>query len=392
MMAEIIFFLENTFNKRDFHRFGIQTLINHGNNVFVYDFTPLLYSDYFAKHIPPDPININNYHLIYNKKEASIFLRKVKHNSIVISMLSFNSSSYFIFKHLSINHIRFGFVVVGTIPSQAFSKPLIKKILNLAQNPKSIKKLIVKAKNSLIKLPKPYFCITGGSMGEKVAKKIGYLKQNTINIKAHAYDFDRFLEEEDLSNNEFEQFSDYAVMIDEYGPYHPDFILSEMTPYVNKESYYYQLNNFFNLIEISLGLKVIIAAHPRSNYEKVGNPYNQRKVIRGKTIQLIKYSKLVLIHASTALNFVVLYQKPVLFISSFDYSTYYQNMILIFAKSLSSKVIEISNPNQELPKDIFFIDKNVYKNYKEIYIKEEGTPNKLLWEIFSDFCKEHTLP
>jgi hypothetical protein len=41
-IAKIIYLIESPFNKRDYERFGIETFIQDGFEVYVWDFTPFL--------------------------------------------------------------------------------------------------------------------------------------------------------------------------------------------------------------------------------------------------------------------------------------------------------------------------------------------------------------
>jgi len=133
---------------------------------------------------------------------------------------------------------------------------------------------------------------------------------------------------------------------------------------------------------------VIIAAHPRSNYHKKGNPFNKRQYIYNETTNLVKYSKFVIVHASTATNFAVLYNKPIIFISSTKYSTKYQKLIRFHSTVFNKSPINISQESTIDFETEMKIDNDSYKNYKEDYIKETGTPEKSVWEIFADHCED----
>ena len=71
-----------------------------------------------------------------------------------------------------------------------------------------------------------------------------------------------------------------------------------------------------------------------------------------KTIHLIKNAEMVLTHASTALNFGVLYNKPIIFLTSNDYSITYKNSINFAAKALLKSPIDVSTAQFSKPHSI----------------------------------------
>ena len=85
----------------------------------------------------------------------------------------------------------------------------------------------------------------------------------------------------------------------------------------NTELYLRNLNNFFNQIEKKLKLKILIAAHPRSNPKlKVDRELGKRKSYYGKTFELTKKAKFIISWGSTALSYAIMLKKPILFIHS----------------------------------------------------------------------------
>lgn len=113
-----------------------------------------------------------------------------------------------------------------------------------------------------------------------------------------------------------------AVFIDQYYPFHPDMTIMG-TSHIPSEPYYRQLNATFNIIEKELGVKVLIAAHPKSLKYKDKNFFNGRKVYMGMTADLIKNASYVIIHDSTALSFAIMNYKPVIALTSSLIKKYY---------------------------------------------------------------------
>jgi hypothetical protein len=103
----------------------------------------------------------------------------------------------------------------------------------------------------------------------------------------------------------------YAVFIGQNLPEHTDGTMAGW-PQADTEGYYAALDRFFTLIEREHGLKVVIAAHPRSDHPP--DRFAGRPIIQGKTAALVRHSSLVIAHYSLAISYAVLACKPILFI------------------------------------------------------------------------------
>jgi hypothetical protein len=379
----IIFIVESTFNKRDFKRFGVEILMGRGFCVEIWDFTPFLNSNYYRNYTVPDQINFSSHRTFNTKKKAfnALFELDSKKDN-VITVFNTNRKTVFVFNYLKKNEINFGLLVLGAIPSNRLRLPVFQKIKNIISRPKySIKNIYQRLINFLIKKHIANFIIVGGDADKiKAIQSVNYNETSKL-VSAHTFDYDDYLKEKQTTTNLING-EKYAVMLDEYNLYHPDNLLVGIS--VNPKTYYKDLNKFFTNIEHFFGMPVIIAEHPRSNSEKMKNSYGGRKRVFGKTIQLVKNAELVLAHSSTSLNYAVLYNKPVVFLSSSDYSVNYKNSVHSFAKVLSKTPVDVSNPTNILT-SFLEINDEAYKRYIDLFIKSPNTPQKFLWEIFADF-------
>ena len=77
---------------------------------------------------------------------------------------------------------------------------------------------------------------------------------------------------------------------------------------------------------------------------------------------------------STAVNFAVLYKKPVIFIDSKMFSRRFRNMIQSQAKALNNIPLNIDRPTNHFHKQILKskYDKRTYQDYTNTYIKEKS--------------------
>ncbi|WP_278683088.1 hypothetical protein [Paraclostridium bifermentans] len=120
------------------------------------------------------------------------------------------------------------------------------------------------------------------------------------------------------SNKNYNIESNYIVYLDNYFPYHPDIQLNNPNfKQININKHYIELNRIFKYIEDKYNKKIIIAAHPKANY--INNPFDGRNIIKNDTQYLIKNSFMVLLHSSNAISFAIIYDKPVVYISTSQY-------------------------------------------------------------------------
>lgn len=111
----------------------------------------------------------------------------------------------------------------------------------------------------------------------------------------------------------------YMVFIDTFFPYHPDFkYLHDNDLSYLSSSYFNSLNTFFEYLEFTYNMPMVIAAHPKAEYT---NEFGDRQIIKYETLNLIRFAETVFIHASNAISYIVLANKPFVFISNDAYSS-----------------------------------------------------------------------
>ena len=382
MKKKIYFFIQSTFNHRDYKRFGFELLKSRGFELHVWDFTPMLDKKTYENFNPHDSIR-NIYHkLIVNPSDFYKVSNRLNTNSTVVAYIGLKPETKFIFNYLNKNNISFGFCNLGELPIPPRS--LLEKIISGLQKPTLIiSKLNLLFNRKITNNIYPNFIVVGG---EKSYNSHRYPKNSlTRLIESHAFDYDLYINEESKESIPI-VLDDYAVFLDEYVPYHPDYYSMNIKSDCSSEKYYPDLNRFFDTIESTFDIKVIIAAHPRSDYHNKNNPFNKRRCIINKTINLVKYSKFVISHASTATNYAVLYKKPLVFILSNQYSTRFNKLIQFHSSVFRKTAINIGNNSIVIDLDMS-VDEDLYKNYKQQYIKVLGTPEKSIWDIFADSIK-----
>jgi len=400
-IKKIIYLTHFIFGKRDYERFGIETMKNNGFCVEVWDCTPFLKPKEYKIFKVPDPIDYQEYSfkLFKGSKDIKNQIEHLETDAMIIFLGVPNYQMYPILKNLSRANIIYALAIMNTIPlyKNSYNNYFILNKKRLFYIINKIKELnLVKLKKLIYKLIPykwlginfPELIFAGGSQ-----TLINYnppIGEKTKVIWGHTLDYDLYLK--DLlkhSKNDLED-EKYTVFIDDYLPFAEDYIHMAVKNPTTPECYYPSLCKFFKRVEKDTGFKIVIAAHPRSMYEKQPDYFEGRSVIRGRTKELIRDSEFVLMHASTAMSFVILYNKPVLnFVTKeIEQDNNEINHVKGYCLELNKGYINIDESDYINWDKELTINKETYANYKEKYIKRKGTKRKFFWQIVADEIKK----
>lgn len=160
----------------------------------------------------------------------------------------------------------------------------------------------------------------------------------------------------------------YMVFIDTFFPYHPDFkyLHGNDLSYLSS-SYFNSLNTFFEYLEFTYNMPMVIAAHPKAEYT---NEFGDRQIIKYETLNLICFAETVFIHASNAISYIVLANKPFVFISNDAYSSinFLNNRLHKLAEQFHAKVENVDT-NKNI--DINRLNEEDRKRYIYTYLTDE---------------------
>ena len=381
-MKKILILTDIGFSQRDYNRFGVE-ILKKNFEVNILDFTEWFSPEYW-KAYTEKTYQCEGYKKISDIEsfEKIIYEKNVNHAIDYISTLKYRNQirNFLRSRNIPITKER----LAPFLESRRNIVETLYKFLFIILKPlEFLEKLktIFKKKNNNLKDNFSYdYVISAGEAclthsWSKKAKKI---------IKAHCFDFDIFLK----NNSNNIDLKNYAVFLDQNIPFHSGFKFRKMRNWVTKDKYYFALNNFFKDFEEKTNLKVVIAAHPRSRYDLHPECLYGRKYSLNKTAELVKNSKIVLLHGTTSLSFAILYEKPTIFLTSNEIKRNADISINSYARSMNSFLFNIdekNNYNNVLKNNkIFFFDKTKYEDYKKKFIKFPGTPDKNLWQIFLD--------
>jgi hypothetical protein len=201
-------------------------------------------------------------------------------------------------------------------------------------------------------------------------------------VQAHSFDYEFFRKMSQssdicvgLSDN------DYAVYLDENIAGHEDNADLGFASPASDEAFYPALNRWFECYEKTSGLKVVVAGYPSCRRE-TRDRFAGRTVIYGKTAELVRHSRAVFAHASTAISFAVLWKRPLIFLTSIEVeASWYAPWIRAPQSLLKAPLINIDHEWQPLPSER--IDDGAYNAYKHTFIKAAESQDKSLWEILA---------
>lgn len=175
----------------------------------------------------------------------------------------------------------------------------------------------------------------------------------------------------------------YAVFLDTNLPYHADANVVGW-PTVRPNEYYTSLSRFFDQLEAKHRIKVVIAAHPRSDYRD-SNPFDRREIYHGKTPELVKDADFAISHHSFSALYAVLNHKPIIFIYTNEMAALYKHTIVSyirdFAEYLDSAIYnidEIAQGDQAVIRDV---NERCYDDYKYDFLTTHESEQMLTQDI-----------
>ena len=391
---KIIFLLDQPFNTRLYEILGVEILAHNGFEVEIWDVTPYFHPAALEKMV----IDTEDVYKICKKfdKKRDILLSilEISPDTIVNSFIPFQCQTYFIYRLLSKKNIRYSVAQMISFPSPPSPQigapvEMIRSLLKKATALKLEHAILGLCDNLLSK----YFFLFGIRPADivlRTGERSSDIMRDPIDAKTHivwghAWDYDIYLKERD---REITPDPNLGIFLDEFFPLHTDLEYLGISSPIEAEEYYANLCSFFDHLEKIYNVRIVIAAHPRSDYSKTTHYFGGRPVIKGQTARLVHESAFVLAHDSTSINFAVLFRKPVIFITmdkmqKCDAGKLNTGVVIeSIAHSLNKASINIDSPfnfdwTEELKVDI-----KSYKNYQNDYIKFAGSPEIPFWEIY----------
>jgi len=388
-ITKVAFFVDTPFNSRDYKRYGIDLLRENGLDVEIWDFTPALNRQLHRRVQGNEGTKAKNYFLFDSKRAAVAAIDNLHQKMAIIFLLGYGAAAYPIYRAVSKKvNIVYGFLFVNKLPNivkdnRRSLSILYRRFANIALY-KVVDYLFSKIHFQAVGVRPADFVVTAGNDAIPGGQPVAV---STRRLSFHALDYDLYLDEKNKDIQGPEE-NNTAVFLDEYLPFHPDFIRLGVDSYAGPEEYYPQLNRFFDYLEDKFGFQVVIAAHPRSRYENHPDYFSGRAVLRGDTVKMVRGSSVVITHCSTSINFVILFEKPVIFVTSDKLQKTYEGAYIdAMAQALGKRSI---NLDRDIDVDMgrqLMVDKNAYRRYKNAYIKNEDSEDLPFWQLFVKYLK-----
>ncbi len=405
-LPSIIFLMPWPISASNIEKFGFEILKSKGFDIKVYDLTELINKEALLKNPVKSEIESDFIHKIYSYQILISEVKKTASNSIFIDFLlglsDIDLKNEKVFRILKKYDAKYYVIAGGTLPARTRpieSAQLLKYMLQKfkkASNPKIlveyiIKKIIVfrRRHTNLYPIPEKIFAMDSKAVD-------GYIRMYNITkdsvVQIHSFDYDTYLTYIRNNNSESQKAKETCIFLDEAATHHPDYNILGIRP-VNEDRYFHSMRKLFDVIEKETGLKVVIAAHPRSNYEEMPGVFGDRDIIKGKTVDLVANSSMVVMHSSTSASFPVLFNKPIMVVKTSDMIKMGNlNLTDTMAEALGLKAINIDG-NDSL-NSLSFNYKTwsnaKYEDYKFKYVKSKNVEDLTVWEIVAKTIRENS--
>lgn len=383
----VAYLIDQPLDHRNYDRFGIESWIKRGWVINIFDITPISRPAAWQDFIKRGGV----------LKELTYYFPILSFGALISIHKTFRQADYFIdltgtsLYSIAIN-IAFKFngtirivCALGSIPqfksnSEQSLRQEIGKLIKggFIESSRLIsRRLAGKLLRKLSRyINKPGFGVVSGAESFQAVQSARKL------IYAHNLDYDIFLRIEHVSNLPQNK---YIVFIDQDNCFHSDFLYSNVVSPVSPETYFPAVVGVLRKVAESLGTSIRVAAHPRSSYlHSKQDFFDGLPIFYGSTAELIRDAEAVVAHDSTALQFAVLFQKPILFVTTDELNALCDG-IQSFASELGKNAINIDRDISTVDWQMeLIVDTKRYADYRRKYIKMDGSSEKPAWDIVID--------
>lgn len=393
----ICFYNETPLWKRDQDRFGFDVFLNKGFEVKYLDMTRLLNPGYLSGYAPKHLSSHPGIARVSTWEQVGRFVEQHR-DAFAIPLVAFQKLTAPLYELFATNGVDYAQYGSAPLPSwdlhaASLSTRISRKLRNQYLNPllkvstRHFRRFL--DGNTVATLGSAFednreiysasrYCLR---TGQRSICKCPRHDGRTKELYLHWLDYDLYLEHRDCAN---QPTTPYAVFLDEYFPFHPDYLTaSENELELDAINYYEGLHRFFRKIEITTGMPVVIAAHPRARYDEHPDFFRGRDVKQFQTAELVAHCNLVLEQESRSINFPVMFRKPIVFLTSNDLlNTRYGPLIENFARYFGKNTFNVDVDNftkDDLDRESV-VEESRYARYIHDYIKVSGSTDLPYWE------------
>ncbi len=393
----IIFIKDTLFTKRDYDRFGVALLQKNGFSVDIWEITPVLHQEILGRLDISQRVTCENFTLFSDIKSLKDAINSLDRSTIVHLLIPFTYQTLPIFFALSKKGIYTSTTSLGAVPVPKVyeTEHWVSRLLfkgksifrySVKRNFSTVVNQFLLKNYRLFGLKPLTICLAGGTKSTNPLLLQFPHDSSTKIVWGHSFDYDYYLIlREELVDSE----EDYGVFIDQNLPFHPEHLYCDIIRVTSPEDYYPVINSFFSRLEQECKCPIIIAAHPTTNPESAELYFHGRKIVYGNTARLIRNARFVLTHDSTALNFALLFKKPLLFFTTnaLEQSIIQQDIDMIAGLLKKEPVNANTAVDFHCFSDLYF-NTAAYEQYISDYIKTKNSPDAPLWQIYADAVRQ----
>lgn len=379
----LIFITDYPFLNRDRDRHGFAVLERRGLDVQVWDLSRLLRPE-FGRALDTRELATDIRRRSFEDRTSVVdAVGGLPSSARVICLVSYELKSLWLYRALSSRRVPYGFVWSNPLPAATgrIDRRWVSRTRTITLA-KVARRLVSSIPFRWLGVRPASFAVAAGTRSVPSRSPARPFDETTTLIWAHAFDYDAYLTERRAPARP----ASIAVFLDEYLPFHPDFVFAGRRAPEAPGDYFEKLRGFFSELEAQLQLSVVVAAHPRADYDRQAAWFGDRLVVKGQTPSLVRTANVVIAHASTAINLAVLFEKPVIFVTTDKIAAdaLVGPNIDAFSGALRKLPINLDRREPVRWSEELSVNREAYDDYRDQYIKADPSPDAPCWEIVAD--------
>jgi hypothetical protein len=330
-------------------------------------------------------------------EELNRLIGDIRADDIVLVEARLVPSCRPLFKLLASHGVRYAAVDLGALPQTRFHSLRsalslteyvmlrAEDLLGLLRRSKDLVRAMAAHGFEYFRLQPPALWLTAGTALSPRDSKLPMTRKSR---RVPVASFDALTVMEATSRRPGER--EVAVFLDEAFVDHPDFALVGVATPVTYQAYWSAMERLFRAIEAQTGLKVIVAPHPKSSGAAPAE-IKARMAAAGQTAELVRDSRLVICHASTAVAFAVLFKRPLLFATTneIEKSWYYRGTIARMSSCFRLRRVNADRFDLAalaIPP----VNEDLYRQYEHAYLHAPGAKLMPAWAILREEVEAHS--